>query len=226
MALLFVESSLFLQWVNIAHRSITDKSERGKMKKSLLFSLNYPPTIPSQQATEWAPAHLNLQCLQEKSNKASLSELGEKNHSWHDGKMSKNSFVFHSSSEKGARWWNGSSAKNEYEKKLKQFYSASPAAKTMTTTTSTLFFIEKIMLSFVILPWQHFSLFAPIVVVSHIISPPPLWRVFAHWNNETMKAKNCLAFNAPLWSDFEAVMQSLNLNITIWPDFMLSQIWS
>lgn len=49
--LLFVESNLFLQWVNIAHRSMAKKSGMRKMKKmsALFIKLSANNTQPANK---------------------------------------------------------------------------------------------------------------------------------------------------------------------------------
>lgn len=136
--LLFVESSLFLQWVNIAHRSMAKKSGMRKMKKmsALFIKLSANNTQPAnKQQNELLLTWIYNVCRKRRAKLLCRNKERKKyNQSWHDGKMSKNlkTVSFEQRKERVGE--------TEAAQKRQTIYSASPAAKTMTTTTSSLFF--------------------------------------------------------------------------------------
>lgn len=150
-ALLFVESSLFLQWVNIAHRCIMQKERREENEKmsALFIKLSGNNTQPAnKQQNELLLTWITMFAEKGEQSWSVGTWRGKNNQSWHYGKWVKTLSFEQRKERVGKR----KQRKREYEKKVKQPYSASPAAQTMTTTTSSLFLIEKIMLCLVILP--------------------------------------------------------------------------
>lgn len=122
-------------------------------------------------------------------------------------------------------WWTETASEQRgYEKKVKQFYSAAPAATAMTTMLMSTFLIDKTVLSFVIFPLQRFRLILS-TVVSH-------FSLCCRYDSEMSNDKNykgwsSFSFHERLWSHFDALRWRFFYdNTTIWLDFMLSLISS